>query len=88
MKRIISIMLLAFFLGSTQAIAGGVKLMMKDELKALMGSENLVILDVRTGRDWSSSEYKIQNAIRAPYSKFNTWSSTFDKDKTIVLYCA
>ncbi len=38
--------------------------------------------------DWSSSEYKIQGAVRASYAEFSTWSSSLDKDKTIVLYCA
>ena len=30
-------------------------LMEKEELKALLGSEDVVILDVREGRDWSTS---------------------------------
>ncbi|MCP3891715.1 MAG: rhodanese-like domain-containing protein [Desulfobulbaceae bacterium] len=88
MKKLLCVLVITIFMGVSLAVAGDVKLMMKDELKSLLGSEDLVVLDVRTGRDWSSSEYKIQSAIRAPYAEFRTWSSNFDKDKTIVLYCA
>ncbi len=69
-------------------IAGTAPTISKDELKSQLGSKNLVLLDVRSGRDWSSSEFKITGAIRAPGSNFATWSTLYPKDKTIVLYCA
>lgn len=88
MKKLLFILLFAF-LGSTVTVyAAGVQLMQKEELKPLIGSENVVVLDVRTGRDWSSSEFKIQGAVRAPSSKFGEWKDNFAKDKTLVLYCA
>ena len=68
--------------------AGEVATMGKDELKSLLGSNTLIILDVRTGRDWSSSEFKIQGAQRADYRDFEQWSSDHPKDKILVLYCA
>ena len=68
--------------------AGDVAKMNKEDLKALLGSDNLVILDVRTGRDWSSSEFKIQGAQRAAKKDFEQWSAGLSKAKTLVLYCA
>jgi len=68
--------------------AGDVDVMNKDELKALLGNDDVVILDVRTGRDWSSSEFKIQGAQRVTAKKIDKWSANLSKDKKLVLYCA
>jgi hypothetical protein len=65
-----------------------VAIMSKEELKDLLGSETLTILDVRKGRDWSSSEFKIQAAQRADPREFEQWSVNHPKDNTMVLYCA
>jgi rhodanese-related sulfurtransferase len=72
----------------TQAWAADVPLMTTDELKAALGGADLVILDARAGKDWKSSEFKIQGAVRAAPGKFKDWGSTYDKGKKIVLYCA
>lgn len=68
--------------------AGDVGVMNKDELKAFLGNDDVVILDVRTGRDWSSSEFKIQGAQRVKAKKIDKWSANLSKDKKLVLYCA
>lgn len=68
--------------------AADVGLMTKEKLKSNLSNDNIVILDVRTGRDWSSSEFKVKGAVRAEPGKIKTWSSTLDKGKTFVLYCA
>ena len=75
-------------LALSAVIAAEVGFMSKEELKQALSDENLVILDVRTGRDWSSSEFKIKGAVRADPGDFTNWASTFKKDKTVVLYCA
>lgn len=41
-----------------------VKTIDKDGLKGLLSSGNVVVLDVRTGSDWSASDYKIKGAVR------------------------
>lgn len=61
--------------------------MTKDELKELMGSPDVVIIDVRLGKDWKSSEFKIKGAVKES-EKETKWAENYDKDKTIVLYCA
>jgi rhodanese-related sulfurtransferase len=82
--------LLAFFLfaGALPALAGDAPTMSKDELKAQLDSGKIVVLDVRQGRDWTSSEFKIKGAIRAPGSELPKWSANYAKDQTLVLYCA
>jgi rhodanese-related sulfurtransferase len=60
----------------------------KDELKQMLGSEDLIVIDVRAGRDWSSSEFKIQGALREDPDDVEAWAGKYAKDKNIVLYCA
>jgi rhodanese-related sulfurtransferase len=88
MKRITVLTSILFFLFTCSVFAGSVGLISKEELKADLGSDNVIILDVRAGRDWSTSEFKIPGAIRASGSDFGTWSDSYDKGKKIVLYCA
>ncbi len=64
--RILITALFIFLIGSaTSSFAVNVDTMDIDELKSRLDSENTVILDVRAGRDWSSSEFKIKGAVRA-----------------------
>jgi hypothetical protein len=70
------------------AVAADVPLMTIEELKAALGDGDLVILDVRRGKDWKASEFKIQGAERAAPGEFDSWGSIYDKKKKIVLYCA
>lgn len=61
----------------------------KEELKGMMENPDLVILDVRYGKDWDDSKEKIKGALREdPKRKAETWVEKYAKDKTIVLYCA
>jgi len=60
----------------------------KDELKALLDDPDLVILDVRRGKDWNKSEKKIKGAVRENPKRFKSWVHTYSKEKTLVLYCA
>ena len=60
----------------------------KDELKAKLGSPDLVLLDVRSENDWGKSSEKIPGAARMDPEAVDSWSGTLPKDKEIVLYCA
>ncbi len=88
MKKLLSLLVFSFAFTLTPAFAADVGMMNVDELKGMLDSDNLVILDVRTGKDWSSSEFKIPGAIRANPRDFATWGESHPKDKKIVLYCA
>ena len=74
-------------LASTNAVAN-VDRMAKEELKQIMGEETVLILDVRAGRDWSSSEFKIKGSERVSPQDFKSWSNRYPQNKTLVLYCA
>jgi rhodanese-related sulfurtransferase len=88
MKFLISVLLaVTCFIGSP-VLAADVPVIDKDELKQMLGSEDLIVLDVRAGRDWSSSEFKIQGALRADPGDVESWAGSYSKDKNIVLYCA
>lgn len=65
-----------------------VKTIDKDGLKGLLSSDNVVVLDVRTGSDWSASDYKIKGAVRVEPGEVSSWAGRYAKDKTYVLYCA
>ncbi len=60
----------------------------KEELKPELGSKDIVLLDVRAGKDWSSSELKIKGAVREDPKDFEAWASKYPTEKKIVLYCA
>lgn len=86
-----AIMILSGIIGLTATpafSAGDVATMSIDELKSQLGNDQFIVLDVRTGRDWSSSEFKIQGARRTVPRDFDQWSADLPKDKTVVLYCA
>jgi rhodanese-related sulfurtransferase len=69
--------------------ADGAARMSLDELKSKLSDSNVVIIDVRTGKDWEQSKQKIKGAIREdPKGDVAAWSAKYPKDKTFVLYCA
>ncbi len=88
MKNLVAVLIFVLLTSSTTVLASGVKTINKDELKAMLESPELVVLDVRTGRDWSSSEFKIKGAIRMTGKDVDVVASQHSKDKTLVLYCA
>jgi len=62
--------------------------MKKDELKAKLGNPDLLIIDVRYGKDWTDSDLKIKGAIREDPKAFDSWANKYPKDKILVFYCA
>jgi rhodanese-related sulfurtransferase len=73
---------------ATFATSAEVPRIKKDELKAMLGNSDLVILDVRYKKDWTDSDSKIQGAIREDPESVKSWAEKYSKDKTLVLYCA
>ena len=58
----------------------------KEELQAMLGNPDLVIIDDRTGADWTASEFKIKGAVREDPGKIDAWMDKYPKDKTLVFY--
>lgn len=63
-------------------------LMTKDQLKALLGTPKLYIIDIRTPEEWSYTLYKVQGAQREHAGDINAWIKKYPLDGTIVVYCA
>jgi rhodanese-related sulfurtransferase len=80
------IALAAFF--TTPAAAQEAKRISIEELKGMLGSPDLVIVDVRRDEDWKSGAVKVKGAVREDPEKVDTWMSRYPKDKTLVFYCA
>jgi rhodanese-like protein len=68
--------------------SGDAPRMTKDELKARLGNPDLLVIDVRYGKDWTDSDLKIKGAIREDPKAFDSWASKYPKDKILVFYCA
>jgi len=60
----------------------------KDELRVALGNPEVIVVDDRAGSDWTSSEYKIQGAIRVAPGEEEAWAARYPKDKMIVFYCS
>ena len=65
-----------------------VPLITKEELKPIMDNADVAIIDVRNGRDWTSSEFKIKGAVYGDPQKVAEWNKYYPKDTKLVLYCA
>ena len=60
----------------------------KEELKAMLGNPDLVIVDVRTNAGWNMSKVKIRGAVREDPAQATLGSDTYSKEKTLVFYCS
>ncbi len=82
-------LLLLFLVGCSHATVSGsgdVAKMSKEELKAILGRPDVVVIDVRLERGWTESGQKIKGAVREDPQDFNTWVTKYPKEKTYVLY--
>ena len=86
LKVLLSLALMAVL--TINAAAATVPKMTKEELRAMLDNPDVIVLDVRVGRDWKASEYKIEGAVRVDHSEVKSWASRYGKDKTLVIYCA
>jgi hypothetical protein len=58
------------------------------ELKAKMDKgEDIVIVDVRAGREYADSKIRIRGAIRIPIVQLEVRSNELPRDKEIITYC-
>ena len=92
MKRVLSLAILGVLVVliacTNMQGANDVPRISKDELKAKLGSPDVVLLDVRAKNDWEGSDEKITGAVRMDPQTVDAWTGTLPKDKEIVLYCA
>jgi rhodanese-related sulfurtransferase len=77
---------LALWIGA--ALADQAPRITAEELAAKLGSPDLVVVDVRTGKDWDAGKTKIKGAARQDPRAAADWAKTYDRSKLYVLYCA
>jgi hypothetical protein len=58
----------------------------KEQLKALLGSPDMTLIDMRFGRDWTDATLKIKGAVREDPMKPGQWIDKYPKDKMLVFY--
>jgi len=84
------VLIFAVFLIAPYAVPGSaasdVPGLTKEELRAMMDSQDLVIIDVRMEKEWKKSPLKIKGAIWEDSEEFEKWAGKYPKDKTIVFY--
>jgi len=86
---ILTLSCVAIGLFSAIAMAqAAIERMTKEDLKARLDDPNMVVVDVRTERDWSASELKIKDAVRLDIRDVTTVAADADKARTYVFYCA
>jgi hypothetical protein len=69
-------------------VSDDVPRMAKEELRTMLGSPSVMIIDVRYGKDWTDSDLKMRGAIREEPDDVKSWASKYPTEKTLVLYCA
>jgi hypothetical protein len=60
--------------------------MTKEQLKAKLGSTDLVVIDIRLDEQWRFSNRKIPGAVHENPAVPSTWMDKYPKDKTLVFY--
>jgi len=60
--------------------------MTREQLKALLGSPDLIVIDVRL--EGKSASKKIPAAVFEDPGKVDAWAANYPKGKKIVLYCS
>jgi rhodanese-related sulfurtransferase len=58
------------------------------EANQVHGNSNVIFIDVRTAKSWWRSSAKIPDAIREQPDAVEQWAPKYDKNKTLILYCA
>ena len=90
-KRLVIAALFVFLISAQTtpfAQSGEVPRMTKQALRAVMGQPDVVIVDVRLGREWTESDSKVKGAVREDPQSIPAWAGKYPKDKTLVFYCA
>jgi len=89
-KKLLRVLILIFstvVLFTIFALSADIPRMTKEEVKAMLGNPNLVILDVRFGSDYFASDFKIKGAER-PYYGCGYIETYQNPNKTFVIYCS
>ncbi len=87
-RLMVRTVVLVTILFTMTTMAAEVPRMTKEELKEMLGNQDVIIVDTRIGTDWNGSEFKIKGAVREDPTKVSEWIEKYPRDKTFVFYCA
>jgi len=73
---------------ATAGDPGDVSRISVQQVKALLGRSDTVIIDVRKTRNWWQSSKKIPTAVREDPSKVEQWIDKYGKNQTLIFYCS
>jgi hypothetical protein len=59
-----------------------------EQAKQMLGSPDVVFIDVRTPKSWWRSATKIAHAVRKAPSAVKQWVPEYAGNKTLIFYCA
>jgi len=59
----------------------------KEEVKAMLGKPDAIIIDVRKSGPLPPGEPKIAGALVEEPPQVQSWMGKYPKEKTIILYC-
>ena len=59
-----------------------------DDAKNLLGQPDVVIIDVRTNKQWWRSTRKILSAVREDPSKVSQWHEKYSESQILIFYCS
>ena len=87
-KILLLITILVGVLGFVNSSCAGTSYQRMDKfaLNENLGNKNVIIIDVREGRDWKSSKFKIKGAIRLEPNDPKVANVPLPKDKTLIFY--
>ncbi len=71
---------------SVAARASDISIISVNQLNLILGNPEITVIDVRTSKDWRSSNMKIKGAVRKAPQNYESWVGDLPKDKTLVLY--
>lgn len=79
---------IAAWFGEASAASVEVPRISIERTRELLGSPDVIIIDVRTAKTWWRSPTKILNAVREEPGAVEKWAGKYPKDKTLILYCS
>ena len=89
MRKALGLVFIWLLFSATSLLAADdIQFVSPEELRESLGAENLSILDARSERGWSNSEFRIPGAIRVTWDNVDEWSSILPRGNKLILYCS
>ena len=58
----------------------------KEVLRDMLAQPDVMVIDVRTAKDWKNSDLMIQGAVRRSPEEFKYWAGALDRENQLVFY--